>query len=162
METFQGGRDRLPPPISHVTLGQLQRIYTQSYARLCGRLLDTLSQSEAHQVVQAAFATAARARFTFQTEQALSTWIAQAIAGASEASESATSSTPSLTPCICDWDDVLNRASISIHASCDPSPIVATPSLGRGQVRAALRGLLGRNAKPSKAPYESSGPEPRG
>jgi len=163
METFPSGGDRPPPPpTGHVTLGQLQRIYTQSYARLSGPLLDTLSESEAHQVVQEAFATAARTRFTFHTERALATWIAQAIAGASEASESAASSTPSLTPCICDWDDVLNRASISIHASYDPSPVAATPSVGRGQVRAALRGLLVRNAKPSKAPHESPGPEPRG
>src|SRR4051812_10044523 len=136
METFQSGGDRLPPPIGHVTLGQLQRIYSQSYARLSERLLATLSQSEAHQVVQEAFATAARTRFSFQTEQALSTRIAQTIASASEASGPPTSSTPSLTPCICDWDDVLNRASISTHTRYDPSPIAATPSLGRRQVAA--------------------------
>jgi DNA-directed RNA polymerase specialized sigma24 family protein len=138
----------MPPSISHVTLPQLQRLYSQSYTRLVGEAaLQSTSVEDAHRLVQDAFARAARIRFTFESEPALLAWMKEAMttaAGAGFESEALRSSASPQVEIGTDWDDVLRRASIAVTASAPVRPTAPLSGRARLQLPTLLRRLADR------------------
>jgi DNA-directed RNA polymerase specialized sigma24 family protein len=142
----------LPPRISAVTLPELQRIYSQTYARFVREVASRSTSVEAaHHIIQEVFAEAARLRFSFQNEQSIVAWVKATLDSApfdlapSEASESRGVSS---------WADVLRRASISVNARHEGSP-ARPPTQSRSQLAAILRRIAEkRNAPEERPPYE--------
>lgn len=135
MEPPEAERSQLTHVMASVTLPQLQRLYTQSYGRILDEAMGVAADSDAaHQLVQDAFAQAARIRFSFHSEQALLSWVTGTISvgGAPVLSVRSRMARAS------DWEDVLRRASISTRRSGEPLRGSSPSDLGSRSALAAI------------------------
>ncbi|HEV7641283.1 MAG TPA: hypothetical protein VGO39_10495 [Gaiellaceae bacterium] len=94
-----------------LTLPQLQRLYTLNRGDLVRSAhAGSLDAAAAHEIVQSAFAQAAKIRFSFRSERHAVTWLHEEL-GISPASLSAVPEPRPQPPA--DWEDVLQRARIA-------------------------------------------------
>jgi hypothetical protein len=123
-EALPAGAGDSRPECAHdphfaLTLPQLQRLYMLNRAELVRSANSgSLNAADAHEVVQSAFARAAKIRFSFRNERQVITWLRSELG----ASAAPVSSEPDVGPRPpSDWDDVLQRARITTPTGASPS-----------------------------------------
>lgn len=118
-----------------LTLPHLQRLYSQTRGSLLREAQTKWADpASAKEMIQEAFAAAAKNRFSFRSEKAAVVWLRSEI---SERARTHRYSPPSTSEDLCDWTDVLRRANISTS-----TPVVAAKAQ---QSRRSLRALLLRS-----------------
>jgi hypothetical protein len=101
-----------------LTLPQLQRLYALNRCDLVRAAhAGSLDAADAHEVVQSAFARAAKIRFGFRSERHVVGWLRDEL-GISPASLSAVPKRRTQPPS--DWEDVLRRARIVTPSAGPP------------------------------------------
>jgi hypothetical protein len=110
--------ERFCDPQFALTLPQLQRLYTLNHCDLVRSAhAGSLDATEAHALVQSAFARAAKIRFSFRSERHVVSWLREEL-GISPASLSAVREPRPQSPS--DWEDVLHRARIVAPSAGEP------------------------------------------
>jgi DNA-directed RNA polymerase specialized sigma24 family protein len=135
--TAVAGRD----PHFPLTLSRLQLLYNQTRSSLLGEAqTKSADLAFARDVVQDAFAAAARNRFSFQSEKDAVAWLRGAISARTLTHHSAAS--PSFEAPY-DWADVLRRANISTST---PNPPATPAHPSRWSLLTSLRSWARRTS----------------
>jgi hypothetical protein len=96
-----------------LTLTQLHRLYTLSRSGLLAELrAEAVPADPAHEALQAAFAAAAKNRFSFRSEAAVIDWVRNEAAASADRDATSDGAAPQSN-----WEDVLRRANIAVALS---------------------------------------------